>query len=196
MITINKLQFNKGTNKIDVNVSVPDGDKIVKVSYWMYNTFNDPEKVIDLSYLLAGTSNTEIFSIPLTAIGVTEFKDLHFLEFDSDNVTDNPPQIGVVGSLSKYYNCIINKVLTIDISNCDIESITTCKGLIDECGNNIYYLNSLLNNINRALHYSYFSEAATLFGKLKELVIDCTNCEDNANDIDIYVENNEVKPCM
>lgn len=196
MITINTLRYNKENSQIDVDVSVPVGDKITQVLFWHYNTFDTPEEAISLDTLLLGTSNVETFSIPLATVSITDFTGLYFIQFISDNETDNPAKVGVVGNLSKYYNCLINKVLSIDISDCNIEEETICKGLIDECGNNIYYLNALLNNINRALHYGFFIEAAAAFGKLKELIIDCSNCEENNEDMDIYTENNEVKPCM
>jgi hypothetical protein len=207
MININILRFNEDFDNIDVSVSTTPGNKIVKVLFWTADTFKNYTEAIDLSYLLSGIDETEDFSVPLSAVNVDEFNDLFFLEFYSDDSESNYysdchiiNQItGVVGNLTKYHDCLIDKVLSIDIDNCSIANDVKCSEVVDKCDNNIYYLNALLNNVYRALKCGYFDEAVKLLNKIKEMTDDCCNCcdcENEHNCANIYMENNEVKPCV
>jgi len=197
MININTLQLNATYDAIDVNITTTTGNLFSKVLFWTADTFKDTSKAVDLSTLLAGTSETESFSIALTdlvSINLASFSGLFFIEFSSDD--GGSPLTGVVGDLTEYHDCLIDDVLSIDINDCS--ALVKCSEVVDTCDNNIYYLNALFNNVYRALTSGYFDEAAKLFIKIEGITESCTNCCASTpvhHCASIYMINNEVKPC-
>lgn len=180
MISINLLQIDEFAEKINVDVNTTSGNKITKVYVWSSDTFKDYSKAIDLSSLIDGSDNTESFSIfAQEHLGVEKIVGLWFVEFESDeeiipdNCIDNSNTgLGVVANLIPYHECVLNKLLAIEVDDCKPVINDGC----DECSGNIYYINTLVTTLKDAIQFGYYEEAIRIIKTLDDLCDVCHTC--------------------
>ena len=166
MITIKNLKINNDSSKINVNVETVKDKKFTKVLLWDFKTFKDYTKAIDLSSLLtvaASRNNIETFEIVPSNINQTSFLGLFFLEFSDDN---KQKKIGLVSNFIKYYECLLDKTLKIDLKNKNDDT---------------FYLSTLLNTLNSTVKWGFYTEAISIIKTLEELCEICSTCPDYKN---------------
>lgn len=182
MVSINTLQIDTFAEKIDVDVSTTSGNTITNVYVWKSEDFKDYSKAIDLSSLLEGTDETESFAIfAQEHLNVEKITGLWFIEFQSDEdivpddcSNNSNTAIGVVANLIPYHECVLNKLLSIEVDDCKPVVEDNC----DECSGNIYYINTLLTALNEAIRFGYYEEAIRIIKNLDDLCDVCHTCPD------------------
>lgn len=223
MIKINSIKINSIGDKVNFNVETTIGNRFVKLLTWDEDSYKDYSMAVDISSFLSKVSNIENMEIPLLDLQQPEFKGLIFFEFTT-NENSNNTAIGFIANLTKYHNCLTNKLLAIDIcknklvfkrekkdtwedctststtdtccDDCD-DAKTKCNEIIDDCGNNIFYLNSLMPAIYRALLCNEYSISVKLLKRIKEMAIDCcTFREEDSFYISTYIVNDKMGVCV
>lgn len=179
MINITKLQIDVLADKIEVDISTSTGNTIEKVYIWESKDFKDYSKVVDLSDLLKKDSENEVFSIfakehlnreKITGLWFLEFTSSETVEPDSCSVNSNMA-IGLVSNIIPYYECILNKLMKINITDCK-PVINNC----DNCTENLYYVNALLNTLQLAIKEGHYEEAIKIVNTLDEVCEVCHSC--------------------
>ena len=161
MININELKINTTATEISVDVDTTVSNLFTKVLLWTTDTFKDIPTAIDLSHLLAGTDETEVFTILASELGVSKIEGLFFIEF-----TTNEPdtKLGVVSNFIPYYECILNRVLKSGVESCR----TTDSGLS--------YINTLLETLNYSIQTGFYEEAVKISKELDKICVLCATC--------------------
>ncbi len=176
MTIINSLKINKNASSIEVDAQIPVDFTESRLLLWDIDTFKDYEKAIDLSSLIKGTDNNAIFDIPSSEVNLKTFSGLFFLEFSELDTTSQEygqKVFGLVSNFMNYHECLLNKVLSIDISNCEkIDS--DCDG----CGKNIYLLSTLISSLEKSIHLNFYSEAISIIRNIETLCDICPTCPD------------------
>lgn len=184
MAFINTLSISGNRDEILVDVEVPDGNFITQVLLWTEDTFKDISKALDLSSLLSGTDNREIFSITLEDIGITEFDGIYFVEFTSDepenlsecsDCKDNVA-LGITTDFTKYHECILEKTLNVVLNPKDsLFSDSVCGVSYNK---DLVNASILLEGVYTALKFGWYQEAIKLLSSL-EFYCDtgCKSCQ-------------------
>ena len=175
MITINYLRINEDATQIDVTVSTTVGNTITQVLLWDIKTFKVYSQAIDLSHLLTGGSETETFSIPASELNLEYLSGIFFLEFkDSDSSSNSV--LGVASNFIKYHECLLEKVLKIDLEGC-IKKSDNC----DNCNKNIFSLSTLINALTISIQHGFYEEAARISNVVEDMCDICYLCPDYKN---------------
>lgn len=177
MITINSLKLDDITSKIDVDVSTTPGNIFTEVKVWSY--LQTESDAFDVSELLAQVSENEIFAIPAELLEVEDISGLYFVKFETDEIivptdcnADNNTSTGIVANLLPYYECVLNKVLAINIIGCKESIVENCS----DCTQNTYDLDMYLNGLKFAISYGYYEEGIRLMKILDEECEVCNTC--------------------
>ena len=193
MISINSLQLDDLAGKIKVNVKTTLYNKIIKLFVWNSKTFRDVDKAIDLSHLLSGISEIENFYIKAKDLQVEQITGLWFFEFQSNEARDNVT-FGIVKNFILYNECLLDKLLKIDIDGCNPTTENRC----NECVEDIFYINVLLTTLEEAIKYNYYKEAIRIIENLDDLCDICGTCPDYGTTIykyeDFYKKPTELSP--
>ena len=193
MISINSLQLDDLAGKIKVNVKTTLYNKIIKLFVWNSKTFRDVDKAIDLSHLLSGISEIENFYIKAKDLQVEQITGLWFFEFQSNEARDNVT-FGIVKNFILYNECLLDKLLKIDIDGCNPTTENRC----NECVEDIFYINVLLTTLEEAIKYNYYKEAIRIIENLDDLCDICGTCPDYGTTIykyeDFYSKPTELSP--
>lgn len=179
MIKINTLNWNKGN--FTLNATTIYGYTFTSLYLWDAKSYKNYSKAISLADLLPTNSNSLNLTFTLSEAITNQlsqkdkFEDLFFFELISTqfNGTTTKNAVGVIGNLTKYNNCLIDKLLNLNIENCKPTQNFNCSELLDDCNNNICYFNTLLTNICRAISCKYYLEAAILMEKLRSMSENC-----------------------
>lgn len=168
MITIDLLKISEAADSIQVDVSTEVSETITKVSVWDSSTYKRTTQVIDLSSLLAGTSEVESFEISLTDLGITKITGLYIIEFTSSEVTNNT-QIGMVANLVPYYEYLNSRVLTISIDGCSV---------VNQCSSAdaLNFISTLIDTFRMTLVQNKILESVQIANALNELTGFCKEC--------------------
>lgn len=190
MITIEQIQLVDTDILFKIQTEV--GRTLDKLSCWVDADYPDTSKIIDKSLEIDSPTfdNNYEFSIPL-AIFTEKLDGFIFFEFTDSNLQTEK---AVIGNLTPYHTCLISNLVHLDIEDNKIVNHDNCAEFTDKCGNNIYYLNALLDNIYISLKGGMWTEANKLLVKFRETddgCCVCTECEDNVCS-PIYTENNIV----
>lgn len=174
MISIDKLFISKDLKNIHVNISSNNNSsKFTKVFIWNSETFRDYSKAIDVSELLSKSSNKEEFLISAETLGVQLINGLYFIEFRNDAKNQT---LGVVANLFAYRECLLNKVISIEISGCG-----HVKSECENCTQNICLLNTLIDNLGTAILQGFVEEAAKIVKDIEGMCDVCHTCPDYNN---------------
>ena len=181
MLYIKYLSIDSLATEITVELIASEGETISKVSVWNEETYGDSTLSIDRSSKLAGDTSREVFTVTAEDLG-QDIEGIFYFEFTVEPsvldtcVTEPTVVLGVVANLLKYYNCILNKVLELEVDKCQFKEP-------GECEESALYLNILLENLLNALNYGFYEEANILIADLKKSLCDCLPCENTVGKI-------------
>lgn len=168
---INSLRIDEFGLNIDVSISMENSETITKILFWDTVTYKDPAQAIDLTYLTeGGETQTYVFSIPASAVGLEYYSKMFFIEFTSD-AEENNVVLGVTSNFIKYYECLINKTLSIDSKGCE-QLMQDC---ID-CESGFLFISVLLNTLNASILSGCYEEAIKILENLDDMCELCHEC--------------------
>lgn len=169
------MSISQGGLNILVDVNTVAGKKFTKMLLWNSTTYKVEAKAVDLTSLLAGTSENEILSISITDAGVSKFSGMYFIEFTTDEASLNT-HTGLVANFVKYHECLMDKALQIEVENCSV--------IKSECGrdNDLLFITALIESLNTAVIFSLIEEAIAMEDTLNQLCGECTLCPDLGDD--------------
>jgi hypothetical protein len=157
---------------ISLDVDVTSGQTITQILLWDQDSYKDPSKSVDLSSLLSGSTNSEVFDITAANAKVANFKGIYLLQ-----ITTSEPEAIIVATLNLTQYYIVQAKL---IANIDLSCLN--------CNSN--FQNSLLFDMyleatKQSLVLGRFQDA---IDNLKKLIItiDTSTCDD-CNDIEAVV---------
>jgi hypothetical protein len=189
MVIINQLNIDVTGENIEVDVTTSVGNIFTSLLFWTSDTYDNPADAIDLSSLYAGTSENETFTIPASAVGLSKFSGLFFLKFETDEIvedTDCCPdtniRLAVVANFIKYHECILDKLLKLDIDDCGLsaQSCAECNSCQD-CAGNAPLVHLFLSNLYIAIQQGFYAEAIEIIENLDTLCQSCSSCPDYGN---------------
>ncbi|MGK0464772.1 hypothetical protein [Clostridium sp.] len=171
-ITVNKFMVSNDLSTISLDVDVTSGQTITQILLWDQDSYKDPSKSVDLSSLLSGSTNSEVFDITAANAKVANFKGIYLLQ-----ITTSEPEAIIVATLNLTQYYIVQAKL---IANIDLSCLN--------CNSN--FQNSLLFDMyleatKQSLVLGRFQDA---IDNLKKLIItiDTSTCDD-CNDIEAVV---------
>jgi len=169
MVNIELFEIDYNTNSINVIASTVEGQSVRRATLYHNSKFNTKEG-IDVSSLFTIGNKVE-FNIPISVLGTTE--GIWFITvYDTLSQTSTK----VVTDFTKYYECILSKLLTLEVKGCDIISTNDCS----DCKDLTIYSSTLLDILERSVAYKYYDEAFSIMKQLDELCVDCsTNTTSN-----------------
>ena len=194
MILINKLKIDSN-GVIDVDIETVVGNSFTKILVWSAENFQNESKAVDLSYLLSKIGNRETFKIYPSDLQVDAITGLYLIRFYTTETGESGSTTGLVANLAQYNNCLLDKVLELDITGCnETRGSSSCK----ECTEDLYYLQSLLQALDIAIREAYITESVKLVKKIKDFCNICDTCPDytdtiNINNFTIGIENNIIQ---
>lgn len=165
MITINELKINDIVDTISVNVTTEIGYAFTKVLVWDSTTFKNTATAIDLSTLLTGASENEVFTIGVVDLNVSKITGIYFVEFTT-NEPGFPTILGAVANLIPYHECVMNKLLSSSIDSCT----TTAPDIL--------YLNVCVETLVFTIQTGFFEEAIKIMKEMDKLCGICGTCPD------------------
>ena len=181
-MVVHQLEINATGLGITANVSANLGNKVAKILAWNQETFQDEAKAIDLSFLINGVNEVEITTISASDLGVSKITGIWIIEFISDKATNpgrvpafiiEPSALGIVADLVAYHECVLDKALSMSISNCGASSKKGCTKL-----ENLLLLSTLLESLGDAILFGLFPEAVQIAKNIEELCEICASCPD------------------
>ena len=168
-MSINVTKFLVATDlaTIDLDVNVTVGQTVTQILLWTDSTYKDPSASVDLSGLLAGSSEVESISITASDAGLSSFTGIYFLE-----ITTSEPEALMTATfnLTQYYVVQAQIVANIDLS------CLACNANFQ----NALLFDLFLEATKNALILGRFQDAIT---NLNNLIItaetsDCDACND------------------
>jgi hypothetical protein len=186
MITINTLQISTDRKTLTVALTTDVGSTFTTVNLWTEDTYKDSLTVKDLSSKLAGSTNTESFTITSTDVGVSVFDGLYFIEFGDDA---SLLQLGAVAELTTYKKCLLDETLeTLNSSN----NILQGEGGDNLKLNKLVYIHAILNSLQSAIISGYYGEAIDFIKVLKKFCKKCSDCESLSSILSLGTLNNNI----
>ena len=165
-ITINTLKINADATEITVDVICGVGQVFTSIKMWDTETFKDVSLQIDLNSLIVGAGNTEVFQINNTFISGDYYTDTYFIEFTTDEATDNVA-LGATGNFTAFHKCVLDLLLLADIGQC---------GLKTEQERDFVYISSIISTLEIAMINGYFTEGIKIINQLKDMCELCSDC--------------------
>lgn len=185
MISIQNLQIINNNSQLSIDVITNEGYFISSIVLWTMNNFKNYSLEVDLSSYIEGINNQEVLIINAEDIGLSKFEDIIFVEIKStyesvENCTTcQNPGLGITYNLSKYYQCLINYLIDLQLTQC-----INCNNV--ESKDTVITINLLIDMVYKSLEIGYYDQAIDMINKLKKLcslkncnncpTIECTNC--------------------
>lgn len=185
MITINNFSIIENGSKLAVDVETGVGFQITSIRFWDMNSFKDYTLSIDGSFKIENTNNQEVLIYTAEELEVDSFKDLWFMEVETNQPEDEcstcfEPALAITYNLFDYYACSINEFLKTQTQSC-----TNCKPNINK--GLITSINLLLDAVVFNVELGFYSDAITQVNMLKKLcsmsdscvscgTVECTTC--------------------
>lgn len=177
MIAINNLEIITNSSQLSIDVETNEGFFISSILLWKMDDFKNYSLAIDLSSYIEGVNNKEILIINAEDIGLNKFEDIVFVEFESTYITEETcstcqnPALGITYNLSKYYQCLMNYLIDLQINQCVNCNNTESKDMI-------VTINLLIDMVYKSLEIGYYDQAIDMINKLKKLcsLKDCNDC--------------------
>jgi hypothetical protein len=177
MITINNFEIINSGQQLAIDVETDLDYNITSVLLWNIDTFKDYSLATNLNFKLEQIDNKEIFIVDVNELNILEFKDIYFIEIESnvpvkDCSTCLIPALGITYNILPYYQCMLNYLLKTEITDC-----VTCNDLPSK--NLLITINLLIDSIEKSLDLGYYLQAIDNIKKLKKLcsLQECTNCK-------------------
>lgn len=168
MIIINSIKINDSSD-ISINVSADD---LQQVLFWTSDTFQDYTKAVDISGLIPSPiDGTYSFNIDRTFVNLEAFTGLFFLEFTSNEEDESGKKIGVAANLILYQECILDRLLKLEIKGCK-EKSNSCR----ECQTDIITTQILVDTLYATIQNGLFEEAVRIIEVLDDECEVCHTC--------------------
>lgn len=177
-IIINNFEILDGGAQLAIDVETDLGYTITNIDLWLMTDFKDYDSAINLNSYLQNVNNKEVLLINAIDVGVYKFEDILFTEITSDVPPEEEtcstctnPVIGVTYNLGPYYNCLLNYLLELQITQC-----INCNKT--ESNQMVITLNMLIDNTVKCIEVGYYTQAIDMINKMKKLcsLKQCTNC--------------------
>lgn len=177
MITINNFTITNNATQIAVSLKTTLGYNITSILFWNSDNFKDYSLATDLSYKLEQINHEENFTITPQEVGLSSFKDIYFIEVkDNAPIEECPecliPALGITYNLNEYYNCLLDKIIKLQIKDCE-----KCNDI--QSKNNVLMVGLLIDSIENSIKLGFYMEAIEHIKKLKQLckANNCTTCK-------------------
>lgn len=171
-ISVLKFMVSNDLATIDIKLEVNAGQTVTELLLWDEATYRDPSKSVDLTSLLAASTNTEEFSITAANAGVSSFTGMYFVQ-----VTTSDPEAVVVATfnLTQYYTVQAKLIANVDLSclNCNTNF------------QNALLFDMYLEATKQALVIGRYRDAIDNLANLI-ITVETSNCDD-CNDITAVV---------
>ena len=177
-VVINNFEIISDGQQLAIDVETVVGSIITSIQLRDINTFKDYSLSIDLNYKLEQINNKEVFIIDAKEVNVYSFKDIWFMEVQSNYegiegcTTCQDPALGITYNLQPYYKCMLNYLLESEKSiDCNSTSVYT--------NNLTITVNLLIDSIEKSLDIGYYLQAIEMLNNLKKLcnISKCKGCE-------------------
>ncbi len=198
MITVNSLQINDVATNIQVDVSTEAGQVFTEVLIWPYTS--SESEAIDISDLIAGVSENEVFAVSNDLLGVDHITGMYLLKFTTDETyvpgdytTSNTFTTYVANTLP-YNLCVLNRVMGLEVDECGkVEAPNNC----EECKSELMNIHIYLETLDFTLRYGYVNESIKIFNALDQMCEVCNTCPTYTDELLINgtgygVENNVI----
>jgi len=163
--------FEISQDKTQLNLTIIDAATVTTLNLWTDITYKDPTLSIDLSGKLTASA-TENIVISLTDLGLNYFDGVYFIQAE----TTTEVSTSAVGELTRYKECILNKIV-------QIVNSSTCLVTSD---NSILNAQTLLYALETAIDNSFIDEISSILTTLKKYCSnDCKSCGDYKNIVDL-----------
>jgi len=185
MITINNFSIIENGSQLAVDVETGIGFEITSIRFWDMDSFKDYTLSIDGSFKIEATNNQEILIYTAAELGVSSFKDLWFMEVETNQPEDEcstcfVPALAITYNLYDYYACSLNEFLRVKTQDCTNCKINLNKGLITS-------INLALDAVILNIELGFYSDAIDQVNMLKKLcsinnscvscgTVECTTC--------------------
>lgn len=177
MITINNFSIIDNGESIAIDVQTDVGFLITSIRLWDMESFKDYPLSIDVSYKIENINNREVFTVTALEAEIAAFKDIWFMEVESNSPDDNcstcaTPALAITYNLYDYYICSLNEFLKVKTQDC-----TNCKINLNK--NLITTVNLLLDAIILNIDLGFYSDAIDNVNALKKLCAlnnSCISC--------------------
>lgn len=161
---MNITSFKVSQDKTSLELALTSAAAATTLHLWTNKTYRVDELKIDLSAKLTGATNPVIYITPQD-LGITSFDGVYFIE-----LTDNVETLtAVTAELSKYKECVIEKVLA--IKDCD-----SCMEIENP---EVLNVQTALYTLELALSEKAYQEILTIVFMLDKFCTnDCRGCGD------------------
>jgi hypothetical protein len=177
MITISNFSIINNGTELAVDVETGIGFEITSIRFWDMNSFKDYTLSIDGSFKLENTNNQEVLIYTAAELEVASFKDLWFMEVETNQPEDEcstcfEPALAITYNLYDYYKCSLNEFLKANTKDCTSCKPNINKGLITSIN---LGLEAIILNIELGF-YSDAIDQVNMLKKLCSLTDSCVNC--------------------
>lgn len=166
-VIINNFSIIESGSKLVIDVETDLGYSITSILIWDMNSFKDYTLSIDISYKIQNVNNQEVIILTAEELEIDSFKDIWFMEVDSDSPTEScetcmEPALAITYNLLEYYACSLNEFLKVKTQDCTNCNINLNKGLITS-------INLLIDATIQNIELGFYSDAIDNVNKLKKL---------------------------
>ena len=177
-VVINNFEIISDGQQLAIDVETVVGSIITSIQLWDINTFKDYSLSINLNYKLEQINNKEVFIVSAEELNLYSFKDIWFMEVQSNYegvegcTACQDPALGITYNLQPYYKCMLNYLL-------DMRKSIDCNSTNLYSDNLTITVNLLIDSIERSLDIGYYLQAIELLNNLKKLcnISKCKGCE-------------------
>jgi hypothetical protein len=158
-------------DKTQLNLTITDAASLVSLRLWTQLTYKDFSQTIDLSSKITGSA-TENITITLSDISQNYFDGVYFLEAEDDTESS----LEYVYELSKYKECILDKML----------EVSACNDCLKEINTDLINAASIYKGLEYALQFRFIDEILNFINILNKFCSnECQTCGKYSNVIDI-----------
>lgn len=177
-VTILNFEILNDGQQLAIDVETILGSIVTSIKLWNIDTFKDDSLSISLNYKLQQINNKEVFIVTAKELNLYSFKDIWFIEIQSNYTgtvgctSCQDPALGITYNLQPYYKCALNYLLESEKS-IDYNSTTVYSN------NLTIAVNLLIDSIEKSLDIGYYLQAIEMLNNLKKLcnISKCKNCE-------------------
>lgn len=162
--------FTISSDRTQIDLIITDAATVTVLNFWDQSTYKDYSLSIDLTSKLTGAI-TENITLSLGDLGISYFDGVYFIEAQDPDETS----ISVTSDLTRYKECILNKVL----------EISTCVDCLKENSSALLNSQTLLHSLETSINNSFIDEILLITRILDKYCSDeCQSCGSYKNIID------------
>lgn len=162
--------FTISQDRLSINIIIEDAATLSSLKFWTTTTYKDYTKAIDLTYKLTAAI-TENITVTLSELGLTYFDGVYFIE------TEDPDEISnaITADLTRYKECILNKVLEYSI----------CDSCLEKNVTQLSNAQGLLYGLETSITQGFIDEVINITKALDKFCSnECSSCGQYKNIID------------